>query len=97
MHACKKHLIDWMHSIGCLPDRWGDDPVIVNSFCNFYKQLEYLADVLVKMYGCDVGRTTSESWATLERANVPGLVCAAGGANTIWMVFALQKAKTLQN
>lgn len=86
-----------MHSIGCLPDRWGEGPVIVNAFCNFYKQLEHPGDVLVKMYACDVGRTTFESWATLELADLPGLVCAAGGATTIWVDFALQKAKTLPN
>ena len=42
--------IDWMHSIGCVPDPKGEGPVIVNAFCNFYKQLEYPGDVLVKMY-----------------------------------------------
>jgi acyl-CoA thioester hydrolase len=29
--------IDWMRSIGCLPDAAGEGPVIVNAFCNFYR------------------------------------------------------------
>lgn len=41
--------IDWMHAIGCKPDPQGEGPVIVNAFCNFYKQLEYPGDVLVRM------------------------------------------------
>ena len=70
-------------------------PVIVNAFCNFYKQLEYPGDVLVKMYVSDPGRTTFESWATMERVDEPGVICAAGGATTIWVDFPAQKAKTL--
>jgi acyl-CoA thioester hydrolase len=31
--------IEWMRSIGCQPDPQGEGPVIVNAFCNFYKQL----------------------------------------------------------
>jgi acyl-CoA thioester hydrolase len=87
--------IDWMNSIGCLPDPKGDGPVIVNAFCNFYKQLEYPGDIRVKMYVSDPARTTFESWCTIERIDQPGVVYAAGGATTIWIDFPNQKAKTL--
>ena len=87
--------IDWMHSIGCVPDPRGEGPVIINAFCNFYKQLEYPGLVAVKMYVSDPGRTTFESWGTMERVEEPGVVYAAGGATTIWVDFTSQKAKTL--
>ncbi len=87
--------IEWMRSIGCMPDAGGEGPVIANAFCNFYKQLEYPGDVLTKMYVSDPGRTTFETWGTMERADTPGVICAAGGATTIWVDFPLQKAKTL--
>ena len=87
--------IDWMRSIGCQPDASGEGPIIVNAFCNFYKQLEYPGDVLTKMYVSDPGRTTFETWGTMERADNPGLINAAGGATTIWVDFPAQKAKTL--
>ncbi|MBA3592666.1 MAG: acyl-CoA thioesterase [Pseudomonadota bacterium] len=87
--------IDWMYSIGCVPDPKGEGPVIVNAFCNFYKQLQYPGDVLVKMYASDPGRTTFETWGTMERSDQPGVICAAGGATTIWIDFPSQKAKTL--
>ena len=87
--------IDWMRSIGCVPDASGEGPVIVNAFCNFYKQLEYPGDVLTKMYVSSPGRTTFETWGTMERADAPGVICAAGGATTIWVDFPAQKAKTL--
>ena len=87
--------IEWMRSVGCNPDPQGQGPVIVNAFCNFYKQLEYPGDVLVKMFVSDPGRTTFETWCTLERADQPGVVCAAGGATTIWVDMPQQKAVTL--
>ena len=87
--------IDWMYSIGCVPDPKGEGPVIVNAFCNFYKQLEYPGDVRVKMYASDPGRTTFETWGTMERVDQPGVICAAGGATTIWVDFPSQKAVAL--
>ena len=75
--------IDWMRSIGCQPDPQGEGPVIVNAFCNFYKQLEYPGDVLVKMYVSDPARSTFESWGTMERADAPGVIYAAGGASPV--------------
>ena len=87
--------IDWLHSIGAVPQPNGHGPVIVNAFCNFYKQLEYPGDVLIKMYASDPGRTTFETWGTMERADQPGVIYAAGGATTIWVDFPNQKAVDL--
>ena len=87
--------IDWFRSIGCLTDPKGEGPVIVNAFCNFYKQLEYPGDVLLKMYASDPARTTFESWGTMERIDMPGVIHAAGGATTIWVNFPNQKAVAL--
>ena len=87
--------IDWITSLCGAPDPSGDGIVIVNAFCNFYKQLEYPGDVLLKMYVSDPGRATFESWATLERADEPGVVYAAGGATTMWVDFPAHKSKTL--
>mgnify|MGYP001293353125 FL=1 len=41
--------IEWMRAVGCDPDPQGQGPVIVNAFCNFYRQLEYPGDVRVKL------------------------------------------------
>ena len=87
--------IDWFRSIGCVPDAQGEGPVIVNAFCNFYRQLEFPGDLRVRMYASDPARTTFETWATIERADDPGAICAAGGATTIWVDFPNQKAMPL--
>ncbi|WP_210545351.1 thioesterase family protein [Rhodoferax sp. PAMC 29310] len=87
--------IEWLQAIGCTPTPQGEGPVIVNAFCNFYKQLEYPGDLLLKMYVSDPGRTTFETWTTIERLDQPGVISAAGGATTIWVDFPTQKAATL--
>ena len=87
--------VEWMHSVGCPPDASGEGPVIVNAFCNFYQQLEYPADVLLKLYVSDPGRTTFETWGTMERVDRPGVVYTAGGATTIWVDFPQKKAVAL--
>lgn len=87
--------IDWMRSIGCQPDPHGEGPVIVNAFCNFYRQLEYPGDVLLKMYVSDPGRSTFESWGTMQRPDDPGVIYAAGGATTVWVNFPAQKSVPL--
>ena len=60
-----------------------------------YKQLDYPGDVLVKMYVSDPGRSTFETWATMERAEDPGVICAAGGATTMWVNLPAQKSASL--
>ena len=87
--------VDWLRSVNCKLDPNGEGVVIVNAFCNFYKQLEFPGDVLMTMYVSDPGRTTFETWGTMELVDQPGVIYAAGGATTIWVDFPNQKAKTL--
>ena len=87
--------IDWARSIGCQPNPQGEGIVNVNAFCNFFRQLEYPGDVLVKMYVSDPGRSSFESWGTMERPEEPGVIYASGGATTVWVNFPTQKSMPL--
>jgi acyl-CoA thioester hydrolase len=87
--------IDWFRSIDALPNPQGQGPVIVNAFCNFYRQFEYPDDVLLRMYVSDPGRSSFESWCTMARASAPDVICAAGGATTVWTDFPAQKSAPL--
>lgn len=87
--------IEWFRHIGCPPEPRGEGPVILNAFCNFYRQLEYPGDVLATMYVSDPARSTFESWCTLARSDAPGQIYAEGGATTVWVDFPKQKAAAL--
>ena len=69
--------------------------MIVNAFCNFYRQLEFPGDVLARHYVASPGRTSFETYITLERTDQPGVVHAAGGATTVWVNFPAQKSVPL--
>ncbi len=87
--------IDWFDTIRALPNPQGQGPVIVNAFCNFYRQFEYPDDVLIRMYVSDPGRSSFESWTTMARTAQPEVICAAGGATTVWTDFPAQKSAPL--
>ncbi|HZY20569.1 MAG TPA: thioesterase family protein [Ramlibacter sp.] len=84
--------IDWFRSLECLPDPKGIGPLIVNAFCNFHRQLEFPGEIRLQMYVSDPGRSSFETWATIERADDPGVVYASGGATTVFVDFPAQKS-----
>jgi len=87
--------IEWLHSVGGAPNPDRDGPVIVNAFCNFTKQLEFPGTVLAKHYVANPGRTSFDTFITLERTDLPGVVHATGGATTVWVNFREQKSVPL--
>ena len=87
--------IECLYRVGGQPDPRGEGPVIVNAFCNFIKQLEYPGDVLAKHYVTNPGRSSFDTYITLERTDAPGVICASGGAKTVWIDFERQKSVPL--
>jgi acyl-CoA thioester hydrolase len=84
--------IEWLSAIGARPNPAGQGPVIVNAFCNFIRQLEYPGDVLARHYVANPGRSSFDTFITLERADQPGVIYAEGGATTVWMDFPSGKS-----
>jgi acyl-CoA thioester hydrolase len=85
--------LEWLHRVVGPPGEQG--PVIINAFCNFLKQIEYPGDVLARHYVGGVGRSSFDTWMTLERTDRPGVVYAEGGARTVWTDYAAQKSVPL--
>ena len=85
----------WFDAVGCPPNPQGEGPVIVNAFCNFIRQLEYPGDVLAKHYVCNPGRSSFETYVTLERTDAPGEVYASGGGKAVWVDFPRQRSLPL--
>ena len=87
--------IEWFHRMGCVPDQVKVGPIIINAFCTFMRQLEYPGDILARQFVGEVGRSTFDTFATLERVDQPGVVYASGGATVVWTDFEAQKALPL--
>ncbi len=84
--------IDWMNSLGALPDASGEGVVIVNAFCNFIRQLEYPGSVLARHFVANLGRSSFDTYMTLERTDAPGVIHANGGATMVWVDYKAQKS-----
>ena len=69
--------------------------MIVNTFCNFLRQLKYPGDVLAKHYVAKPGRSSFEAYVTLERRDEPGVLYASGGAKTVWVNYREEKSVAL--
>jgi acyl-CoA thioester hydrolase len=90
--------LDWFfraaapHGITALD---GDGVIIVNAFCNFIRQLEFPGDVLARLYVANAGRSSFDTFLTLERTDEPGVIYSEGGATTVWLNFAAKKSKPM--
>lgn len=73
----------------------GQGPVVVNAFCNFYSQVEYPGDLVIRQYISNVGRSSCDVWMTMERTDQPGKFVADGGCTMVWVNYAAQKSVRL--
>jgi acyl-CoA thioester hydrolase len=84
--------LEWLYKVGGPPDPHGSGPVIVNAFCNFIRQLEFPGDLLARHYVANPGRSSFDTYVTLERTDRPGEIYAEGGSTTVWVDFKAQKS-----
>ena len=92
MEICR---LDWLFQVGAGAARTGEGPVIINAFCNFLTQLEFPGELRVTMFVARPGRSSFESYYTLERSDGPGVVVAEGGARVVWTDFAARKSAAM--
>lgn len=77
--------VSWIESISGAVGNKQDGPVIANAFFNFYRPLVFPGDLVAKLYVADPGRTSIDTFVTIERADEPGSPYAAGGATLVWV------------
>ncbi len=84
--------LEWLYAIGGAPNPQGCGPVLINAYCNFMRQLQFPGDVVARHYVGNPGRSSFDSYMTLERSDAPGVICADGGATTVWTDIKAQKS-----
>lgn len=88
--------LDWMYGLGRRVDASaGEGPVIVNAFVNFLRQLEFPGDVRLRQYVANPGRSSLDTYVTIERTDEPGLLYAEGGAKMVWTDYAARASRPL--
>jgi uncharacterized protein YceH (UPF0502 family)/acyl-CoA thioesterase FadM len=89
MEICR---LDWIFAVGVDPKLSTAGPVIINAFCNFLRQLEFPGDICVTMSVANPGRSSFDTFHTIERVDEPGVVYAEGGARTVWTDYAAKRS-----
>lgn len=87
--------ISWFSFLGLPPDPTGEGPIIVNTFCNFLRELAYPGDIICRHYVGAIGRSSFDTMIDIVRADDPQTVCAAGGAKVVWVNFPKRKSEPL--
>lgn len=87
--------IAWWGTLGYQPAPHGEGMVIVNAFCSFHRQLSYPGDVVARHYVANAGRSSFDTYLTLERSDEPGVRYASGGAKAVWLDVERQKSAPL--
>ena len=84
--------LDWIFKVTGQTVLAGEGPVIVNAFCSFLRQLEFPGELLARQYVAHPGRSSFDTYLTLERTDLPGVIWAEGGAKTVWTDYKAKKS-----
>lgn len=77
--------VRWFTALGRDLHENGQGPVVANIFCNFRRQLQYPADLCVRLSVSEPGRSSMDVWMEIERTDEPDVVYADGGATMVWI------------
>ena len=87
--------VRWLVEMRNSMQEGGTGPVVANVFTNFYRQLEYPAQLRVRLFVNGVGRSSCDMWMTIEHDGQPDIVVADGGCTMLWVDYAAGKAVAL--
>jgi len=89
--------IEWITSLGFSCTAEKEAMIMVNGFCNFYKQVSYPASLRVSTFVGQIGNSTVDLINTMEligtSTDQEPVLCAAGGATMLWV--DLEKNKSM--
>jgi acyl-CoA thioester hydrolase len=77
--------VSWISAIGGQVSTEDEGPVIANTFCNFYRPLVFPGVLQVRLFVAQPGRTSIDTFVTIEKQGEPGVQYAAGGATLVWV------------
>jgi acyl-CoA thioester hydrolase len=89
--------IEWITSLGFSCTAEKEAMIMVNGFCNFYKQVGFPASLRVSTFVGQIGNSTVDLINTMElieaSADQGPVLCADGGATMLWV--DLEKNKSM--
>ncbi|OYY58387.1 MAG: thioesterase [Polynucleobacter sp. 24-46-87] len=77
--------VEWISSLGYKVAPGSESMLMMNGFCNFYQQLSYPGELILKTFIGNIGRTSLDVYTSMALTNAPDVEVAVGGATMVWV------------
>jgi acyl-CoA thioester hydrolase len=84
--------VEWITSLGYQVAPGRESMLMMNGFCNFYKQLSYPGDLILKTSIGAIGRTSMDVFTSMALTSTPNEEVAIGGATMVWVDLTTNKS-----
>ena len=84
--------VEWITSMGYDVAPGPESMLMMNGFCNFYKQLSYPGELILKTSIGVIGRTSMDVYTSMALAVTPDEEVAIGGATMVWVDLTTNKS-----
>jgi acyl-CoA thioester hydrolase len=84
--------VEWITSLGYQVAPGRESMLMMNGFCNFYKQLSYPGDLILKTSIGPIGRTSMDVYTSMALTTMPDEEVAIGGATMVWVDLTTNKS-----
>ena len=83
---------EWITSLGYAVAPSCESMLMINGFCNFYQQLAFPGDLILKTSIGAVGRTSLDLYTSMALTTAPEVEVAIGGATMVWVDLTTNKS-----
>ena len=77
--------IEWITSLGYEVAPGRESMLMINGFCNFFKQLSYPGELILKTSIGTVGRSSLDVYTEMYLTSEPEVMVSEGGATMVWV------------
>jgi acyl-CoA thioester hydrolase len=77
--------VEWITALGYNVAPGRESMLMINGFCNFYQQLSYPGELILKTSIGVIGRSSLDVYTEMYLTTAPDKLVAEGGATMVWV------------
>jgi len=84
--------VEWIGTLGIEVGPGKGSMLMINGFCNFYQQLSYPGELILKTYIGTIGKSSVDLFTSMALTTSPDTLSAEGGATMVWVDLQTNKS-----
>ena len=84
--------VEWITSLGYDVAPGDASMLMINGFCNFYQQVSYPGELILKTFIGPIGRSSIDLFTSMSLTTAPDVIAASGGATMVWVDLKTNKS-----